>query len=126
MSDNKKFIKGFRAHRLKEEDPYHAAEVELNIKFNQMMQQNGDKLLQMVYGNEIHGKYLDDEQIKLMFTVIQWLGTPVGKGFMRKCGFIYYEELGHELRCNRMELYDKLAMREGPSNDDIRKMLKIE
>jgi cupin superfamily acireductone dioxygenase involved in methionine salvage len=31
--------------------------------------------------------YLSDREKKIVLSTIQWLGSPVGKGFLRDCGF---------------------------------------
>lgn len=32
-------------------------------------------------------EYLTDREKEIMITTIQWLGSPVGQGFLAECGF---------------------------------------
>ena len=32
-------------------------------------------------------EYLTDREKQIMISTIQWLGSPVGQGFLEKCGF---------------------------------------
>lgn len=32
-------------------------------------------------------KFLDEEEIRIAKGTIQWLGSPVGQGFLSECGF---------------------------------------
>lgn len=36
----------------------------------------------------IPNDYLSDREKKIVLTTIQWLGSPVGQGFLRDCGFV--------------------------------------
>jgi len=33
-------------------------------------------------------EYLTDREKEIMISTIQWLGSPVGQGFLEKCGFV--------------------------------------
>jgi hypothetical protein len=32
-------------------------------------------------------EYLSEREKKIMISTIQWLGSPVGQGFLKECGF---------------------------------------
>jgi hypothetical protein len=82
-------ILGYNRHRLIEDDPYYETEVKLSKLFNE--QQDGFWNT-VVFGTDIWNKpksYLTDDQMKVVASVIQWLGTPVGKSFLERAGFTY-------------------------------------
>jgi len=88
---NKKIV-GYRSHRLNPDDPYNADECKLNEIFNKYIKQNKNFWDLLVYGSSVdYGKlgnpnipekYLSEHELKIVATIIQWLGTPVGKGFL--------------------------------------------
>jgi hypothetical protein len=45
------------------------------------------QIVKMVDGKGDPKEYTTDEERNLMVTTIQWLGSPVGQGFLNKCGF---------------------------------------
>ena len=74
---------GFNAHRLKENDPYHKKEIDFVKAINQEIKYNNNTLAQIV--NHVdHKEYLEENEEKIVLSVIQWLGTPVGQGFIEK------------------------------------------
>lgn len=79
---------GFNSHRLREDDPYYAEEILFVEKINKMMEFSDNFLATLVHHND--GKkyvYLDDNEEKVALSIIQWLGTPVGVGFLESCGY---------------------------------------
>lgn len=44
------------------------------------------------YLEEIVGKKLSDDDLRLIVTIIQWLGTPIGEGFLREQDFCKKED----------------------------------
>ena len=49
----------------------------------------------IVYGSDGQGfpnQYLTDNEINVVANTIQWLGSPVGKNFLEKCGFVEKEK----------------------------------
>jgi len=82
---------GYNAHRLKENDPYHAKEVTFVKEFNKEISYNNDYMNQIVYKNrrsnnllQIEYDYLTEEEEKIVLSVIQWLGTHVGQSFLER------------------------------------------
>lgn len=74
---------GFNAHRLKENDDYHKKECDFVKAINQEMKYNKSVLAQIVNHPE-HKEWLEENEEKIVLSVIQWLGTPVGQGFLDK------------------------------------------
>lgn len=74
---------GFNSHRLKENDSYHKKECDFVKAINHEMKFNNSFLAQIVNHSE-HKKYLEDNEEKIVLSVIQWLGTPVGQSFLDK------------------------------------------
>jgi hypothetical protein len=73
---------GFNPHRLKENDPYYSLECAYVKKINKELKHNSSFLAQIVNHCE-HKGYLEEEQEKIVMSVIQWLGTPVGQNFIK-------------------------------------------
>jgi GT2 family glycosyltransferase len=80
-------LRGYSTHRLKRDDPYHADEVALSDRFAAMDKDSPAILEQIVFG-DVYGAKLDWHERRLMATMIQWLGTPVGKNFLREAGIL--------------------------------------
>lgn len=74
---------GFNTHRLKENDPYHKKECDFVKAINHEIKYNNNYLAQIV-NNPDNKDYLEDNEEKIVLSVIQWLGTPVGQGFLEK------------------------------------------
>lgn len=72
---------GFNTHRLKEGDPYHKKEIDFVKTINQDMSGNS-RLLEQIVNSRDDRFYLSEEQEQIVLSVIQWLGTPVGQGFL--------------------------------------------
>jgi len=71
---------GNNGHRLRLDDPYNTKEIAFVAQINQELGYNSMLLNQIV---DHTGKtYLDEEKERLIVSVIQWLGSPVGQGFL--------------------------------------------
>ncbi len=86
-------IVGNSPHRLVEDDPYYADEVRLNKTFNEYCNKKvffGGNFWDYMSGstNNSPTRSLTEEELKLVATVIQWLGTPCGKGFLHDAGIL--------------------------------------
>lgn len=119
-------LRGYGTHRLKRDDKYHADEVRLSDEFAKMNGEYPNLLEQIVFGNDTHCVILDDHEKRLAATIIQWLGTPVGKGFMRNCGWTCDEDTKHEAAMQRRELYEQLCKLGEFDSAALKKMLGIE
>jgi len=73
---------GFRPYRLIETDPYHAKEVAFVKVFNKEMEYNKNFIHQIISSE--NGFYLSEREETIVLSVIQWLGTPVGQGFLEE------------------------------------------
>jgi hypothetical protein len=77
---------GFNRHRLKMDDYYHT-----EVAFMKVMQkwkdQNHNIFDMAVFGTK-HGSqpadYLSERELKIVASIIQWLGTPVGQNFLKE------------------------------------------
>lgn len=79
----------YKTYRLVRNDPYHQAEVKLVDEFNKFTDLDVSRF---VYGADSKGNpnsILNNNGIKIAVSLIQWLGTPVGKAFLKDCGFEY-------------------------------------
>lgn len=76
--------KGFREDRLKKDDPYYKLEVNAVEIFNN---DHGKEMDVLVFGCDDSfspNDHLTEREGKIVMTIIQWLGTPVGQGFIDK------------------------------------------
>jgi hypothetical protein len=78
MSDKKV---GYNDHRLIK-DGYHDLEVAFNEIANKELKYNSMFLNQIA--NSRKTIYLTDHEEKIVLSVLQWLGTPVGQGFIEQ------------------------------------------
>ena len=69
-------------------------EKELHDKFIAMLNRSemGDNLSAIIFGwqndrQNIPKKWLTEYEESICLNLIQWLGSPVGQGFLRSCGF---------------------------------------
>lgn len=46
-----------------------------------------EQIVMPIDGNGNPEEYLTDREKQIMITTIQWLGSPVGQGFLENCGF---------------------------------------
>lgn len=82
-----KIMEGYKTYR-HESNP---KEKELHDKFLKNYNRNGHEMDLMVFGHDSQSSrpndYLTDKEKKIVLSTIQWLGSPVGQGFLRECGF---------------------------------------
>lgn len=67
-------------------------EKELHDKFKQMFQDDNTMLSAVVFGwyndrQNYPKEYLTEKEEDICLSLIQWLGSPVGQGFLDSCGF---------------------------------------
>lgn len=74
---------GYNKHRLKRDDDYHTLEVAFADTFNEEFGRNWNNLASIV-NNPEHKSFLTEEEEKAVLSTIQWLGTPVGQGFLER------------------------------------------
>jgi hypothetical protein len=78
-------IETFKMHRLGN----NPKEKEMLVKFttNHMAHNDIDRIVfGTVDGMEV-ARYLDDNEKRIVLSTIQWLGSAVGKAYLRECGF---------------------------------------
>lgn len=80
-------LRGYRTHRLVRDDSFYETEVKLSDEFSQLDHSYPTQLEDMIYGHDQRRMTLNKHEMRIMATTIQWLGTPVGMSFLRKCGF---------------------------------------
>lgn len=79
-------IKTFNEHR-RGSNPQEDKIFEVACKWKK---QNNVIFDQAVLGVTQRGEpkdYLSDRENSIVFSTLQWLGSPVGQGFLRECGF---------------------------------------
>ena len=76
---------GFKEYRLKKDDRYYAKEIKALEVFNQNHLQHASSIVFGVKeGTSFEAKgTLKGREEKIVLAVIQWLGTPVGQGFIK-------------------------------------------
>lgn len=74
---------GFNSHRLKQDDTFHKKECDFVKAINEEMKLNPNTLAHIVNHGQ-HKEYLEEKEEKIVLSVIQWLGTPFGQGFLNK------------------------------------------
>lgn len=120
-------LRGYGTHRLKRDDKYHTTEVELSDAFEKLSREYPNQLEHIIFGNDTHSVQLDEHEQRLMATVIQWLGTPVGKGFLEKAGFVHKEQGVVLAHLQRRKLYDAICQSDISLDVDwVKKTLNIE
>lgn len=83
-----KEIKGYKDYRYKD----NPKEKELHDKFIEHFA-HGNNMDHIVFGGDPKrrytepGNYLSGKEKRIVVSIIQWLGSPVGQGFLRDCGF---------------------------------------
>ena len=82
--DNETLQCGFNSHRLNENDTYHEKEIDFVKQINKEMKHNSSFLAQIV-GDPNKKGWLSENETSTVLSVIQWLGTPVGQGFLERC-----------------------------------------
>lgn len=76
-------LQGFNTHRLQENDPYHKPEIVYAESFRTKFGKKDSTIaehLQKIVG----GSSLSEREQRVALSVVQWLGTPVGQGFIEK------------------------------------------
>jgi len=84
-------IVGYSPHRLRPDDDYFKDEVKLNEIFNLFIDRDPNFWDFMTGCNDRGTRpdgHLSERELRIVATTIQWLGTPVGKGFLRESGII--------------------------------------
>lgn len=77
---------GFKEYRLKKDDHYYAKEIKALEVFNENYLKYADSI---IFGQKdgesimTPNDYLTEREEKVVLSLIQWLGTPVGQGFIR-------------------------------------------
>lgn len=74
---------GFNDHRLRANDEYYKKEIDFVKAINKEMKSNRSTLAQIV-NHPDHKDWLHEHEEDIVLTVIQWLGTPVGQGFLER------------------------------------------
>ena len=80
--------KTFKPYRLKEEDPYYSLEVKYVKEFEKQFSK--DSMVDLIVFGQKEGasmepsQYLTEREMKIVLSTIQWLGTPVGQGFIEQ------------------------------------------
>jgi len=79
-------LAGYNHRRLENNDPYHDKERKYVKVFNDMIENKTFNIdyLTGTAPNSDPNHFLTREESKLVATVIQWLGTPVGQSFIKK------------------------------------------
>lgn len=77
---------GFKEYRLKEGDKYYEKEIKVLEVFNNDHLEHADLIVfGQKEGSGMGAKdFLTDREKKIVLGVIQWLGTPVGRGFINQ------------------------------------------
>jgi len=76
---------GFKDYRLKEYDKYYEKEINALKNFNEDHLKDADLIVFGVKeGTSMTANgTLSDREEKIVLSIIQWLGTPVGQGFIQ-------------------------------------------
>jgi hypothetical protein len=85
-------MKSYKEHRLKENQK----EQEFHDKFKEMFESSNttrNVLSAIIFGwkNDSQNypkKFLTEREEDICLNLIQWLGSPVGQGFLKSCGFV--------------------------------------
>jgi len=84
-------IVGFNIFRLQQDDSFFEDEVLFNSLFNEYMAYSHNRnFWDYLFGASDRQEPLDtlsERELKIVASVIQWLGTPVGTQFLHKAGF---------------------------------------
>lgn len=121
-------LRGYNTHRLRRDDPYHHDEVRLSDELSYLNESNCNAVTQIIFGGATEGVVLDVHEERLIATVIQWLGTPVGKAFLQRCGFVHEESHERESTIQRTEIYQAILRNKNIVADiaALKKIFKIE
>jgi len=89
-TDFTKLMTGFNSHRLIDDDPYYKKECDFVKTINEDITLNRKSLAQIV-NMPNHRAWLEEKDEKIVLSVIQWLGTPVGQDFICRAQSRYDE-----------------------------------
>jgi hypothetical protein len=66
-------------------------EQELHDKFKAKFERDNTTLSAIIFGwnNSYPKEYLSEREEDICLNLIQWLGSPVGQGFLEECGFVH-------------------------------------
>lgn len=76
-------MKGYKTYR----HAQNPKEKELHDKFLKNHNEDADLIVFGHTSQLIPNDYLTDRERKIVLSTIQWLGSPVGKSFLKDCGF---------------------------------------
>lgn len=76
----RKQVSGFNTHRLRRDESYYKLECLFHDKMNNNLEFNSNFLSSIVYRGE---NYLTEHEERIVMSVVQWLGTPVGQSFLK-------------------------------------------
>jgi len=79
----KEMLVGFNSHRLHKNDDYHKKEIDFVEAINAELKYDRNILAKIVRHGS-HCEYLQEDEEQIVLSVIQWLGTPVGQGFLER------------------------------------------
>jgi len=79
-------IKTFNQHR-RETNPQEKICFEQAMEYKKMSPQIFHQAILGSHGNGRPKDYLTEREEQIVFTTIQWLGSPVGQSFLKNCGF---------------------------------------
>ncbi len=88
LFDQEKITKGFNTHRLNPEDNYCRPEIIFQETFQKRYDRDMYDALKDISGikrAEGEDKHLTDREQRLMLSVVQWMGSPSGQGFIEEC-----------------------------------------
>lgn len=79
-------IAGYNYKRVENTDPYHDKERKYIKVFDDMIEKRGFNIDYLTGTSPDSGPnhYLTRDEQKLVVTVIQWLGTPIGQSFIKE------------------------------------------
>lgn len=88
-----KRITGFNNHRITRKDPYNQKE-ELFVDIANRYAGSDPNFLARIVTHGDRPDYLTKREEMIIMSVIQWLGTPVGQGFLEQVESIHKKENG--------------------------------
>lgn len=93
-----KKIYGNRLHRLKDL-PYGKDELKLSQEFHKMLFSEWNAICFKCVDGLYPESELNEREKNIVASVIQWLGTPIGKNFLEGSGFLHRESITRLIRC---------------------------
>ena len=92
-SQGKIIMTGLRHNRVLQDEQYYDDERKFVAEFNNKNKKADYEISMLIHGSGEGRNYdrpkewVTDKEKEIIMTVIQWLGTPVGKSFLGNCGF---------------------------------------